>query len=572
MGNNYTVPLPKPTECVQFLYTDPNVDMVALETCTACTVSQNAAPVRFSIPDIRQWWDVLDVDRRGFITFREFLLGVRNHATINTVFSHLLYRIMPKTQKAAMAMHWAAVDNDKDAVNLPFVPSRTSLVPQDGYRGWFTAEKNKPAQQAESDGEGVDPASIDNDDTSAFPPHQKRMGKPSVAKRHSEQTQRLLRLCSIDVGDAWMMLEGMMDDADAYTMRETSVGAGSQTRHIEPNRGRSASHSQFSTYFVSNEVLKERKIRIELSAVIQQYSRLLDQLEMEFDGILQWAEFVKFFRKFGIVSDALTMEAKWHLLTVKARNLRDKAFRADSFRYFHQENSPGGPTENEPTYLRRVICCEPKSRPPSTWGEAPDPESEAAKAADGVAYGIHRGYTAQRRPARPDDVQPSSAVSSPIFAINIKSPTSTSQTDAKVSRAPSDDKLGIKQDETEPGKWLSIEDPHQPSRSSRRTSRRGLILHDVDEEGRPSTATTRPPTGSTERPSSAGSLDIARSRLWWRNTSRPNFGRIHQTAKHAFTPQRPTSAQPPSARQRPLSGKRAGRPASAGTRRGAPTD
>ena len=50
---------------------------------------------------------------------------------------------------------------------------------------------------------------------------------------------------------------------------------------------------------------------------------------MEFDGILQWAEFVKFFRKFGIVSDALTMEAKWHLLTVKARNLKNLQMRLD---------------------------------------------------------------------------------------------------------------------------------------------------------------------------------------------------------------------------------------------------
>merc|ERR1719326_2313893 len=122
-------------------------------------------------------------------------------------------------------MHWASVDNDKDAVNLPFVPARTSLVPQDGYRGWFNAEKNKSTHQTEED---ADPAMIDNDDTSAFPPHQKRMGKPSVAKRHSEQTQRLLRLCAIDVGDAWMILEGMMDnDSEVVSMAELSQGAGS---------------------------------------------------------------------------------------------------------------------------------------------------------------------------------------------------------------------------------------------------------------------------------------------------------------------------------------------------------
>merc|ERR1719453_1212698 len=142
-------------------------------------------------------------------------------------------------------------------------------------------------------------------------------------------------------------------------------------------RARSASHSQYSTYFVSAEVMRERKIRIELAAVIQQYSRLLDALEMEFDGILQWAEFVKFFRKFGIVSDALTMEAKWHLLTVKARNLRDKAFKHDSFRYFISENSPGGAAESETVYLKRVICSDPRARPPSTWGEEPVPETKA---------------------------------------------------------------------------------------------------------------------------------------------------------------------------------------------------
>jgi len=277
---------------------------------------------------------------------------------------------------------------------------------------------------------------------------------------------------------------------------------------------------------------------------------------MEYDGILQWAEFVKFFRKFGIVSDALTMEAKWHLLTVKARNLRDKAFKADSFRYYHQENSPGGAAEPETAFLRRIMCSAPKARPLSSWGEDVEPDPNEREIIG---------------PAR--TVRSTLPISLDNLIDKVKPPSPTP-----------DDNLGITQDETETGEWLSVEDPDQPSRTFaaqkgegrgvRETRKReGLVIdspREGDDVGRPSTGTTRPPTGSTERPSSAGSLGIVRSRLWWRSTSRPNSGRI--AAKHTILPQRPTSAQAPSARPRPGSARRVVRPASAGTRLTIPND
>lgn len=468
LGNPYDIDLPDPTEAVQFRYVDPNIDLVALDSVVAATVSQTQPPVVFSVPDIRTWWDSLDTMRRGFITFREFMFSVKQHDTLNSVFTHLLYRVMPRTQKAAMAMHWATVDCDRDSVALPFVPERTGLAPQDAYKNWYFSEphENHRARRVSVSKPSGDGVAATEDGKQ--PPHQKRKGRPSVASRHAAQTRRLLRLCEMDVETAWDLLAG------EEVLSPSSAG-----------RTRTSSKNQISASKLARE---ERAQKIELAAIIQQFSRLLDALDMEHDGVVQWPEFISFFRKYGLVSEAMTIEAKWHILTAKARAVKVDQFSSISLR---GETTLDLQKETEVEYYRRVVCRDPMPRQrfvrdeDAALGIQEDEGSlldttlsavveDDVPEDDGVSEGESIGdLDLEWRPSRPTSARPASA-----------RPSSARPGGRPTSARPSSAKPGA--------------------------------------HSRPTTATTaRPSTASTGRPTTAGSQrsEVVRSRLWWREAN-----------------------------------------------------